>query len=141
MAYKTVYDIKKVGCNIGVGEDAFPVDGIESLSAERNEDQYTTHVAADGTARNVRNNNRTGTLTVVVHQNSAAHDLIWALDKAGIQFPVAFVDKTSDGAVAFGDGCLLMRQPAWAREKDETTVEYVFTCTDLEVKHAGAADE
>ncbi len=139
--YKKPYDVKKVGCNIGLGEDAFPIDGVDSLTAALNEDQFSVVVAADGTTRLVKNNNRTGTMTVGINADSAAHDLIWALDKAGISYPVAFVDKTSDGAMAFGDGCRLAKMPDWKRAKETEVIEYVFIVQDLEMLHKGAADE
>jgi len=141
MAYKKPYDIKKVGCNIGIGEDAFPVDGVNKLMAARSTDEYTVVVAADGATRLNKNNDRTGLMTVGVNADSKAHVLIDALHKAGISFPVAFVDKTSDGAVAFGDGCRLQKLPDWNREAEPTEIEYVFVAQDLEIKHAGAADE
>ena len=141
MAYKKPYDIKKHGCNIGISSDAFPVDGIDSLTAAYNEDQYSTVVAADGTTRQIKNNNRTGIMTVGINADSAAHVLIHALDKTGLSFPVVFVDKTSNGAMAFGDGCRLVKLPDWKRAKDPEVIEYTFAVQDLEMLHAGAADE
>ena len=141
MAYKKPYDIKKTGCNIGIGADAFPIDGIESLKAARTTDEYTVVVAADGTTRLIKNNDETGIMTVGINADSAAHLLIDALHKAGISYPVAFVDKTSNGAVAFGDGCRLVKIPDWSRAKDPEVVEYAFLAQNLKMKHAGAADE
>jgi hypothetical protein len=141
MAYKKAYDFKKVSVNIGISEDAFPLDGLESVSAERNEDENSPYVSGDGSARIVKNNNRTGTITVVVANGAACNDLIMSLYKLDLQFPVILVDKTSTAAVAYGDGCKLMRPPTWARGKEEASTEYKFTCSDLELFHSGAADE
>jgi hypothetical protein len=140
MAYKKVYDLKKVSVNIGTGDDAFPIEGLMSVSAARNEDEYTTFVAADGKWRNVRNNNTSGTITMTLANFSESHQLLMLLHMSGFQFPIAVVDKTSNGAVMFGDGCMLSKPPDMSRELEEGETEYVFICGNLQINHAGYAD-
>lgn len=144
MTYKKVYDIKKVNANIGIDADAFPVEGLVSLSASRDEDEYTSYAAADGlSARNVKNNKATGKMNLTIANGSPTHKKIMLLRQLGVQFPIVFVDKSSDStapAVAFGDGCVLMKLPDWERSAEEGETEYIFTCTDLQINHAGAGD-
>jgi hypothetical protein len=141
VAYKKIWDIKKTNVNIGTGEDAFPVEGLISVSCARNEDEYTTRGHVAGGGRNTRNNDVSGTITVVLEQSSATHDLIMLLHKSGVQFPIAILDKTSTAGAAFGDGCVLSKPPDFEREQEAVEVEYVFTCIDLQINHSGAADE
>ena len=141
--YKTVYDIKKVGINIGVPADAFPVEGLQSVVAERTEDEYTHHTSADGGYRAVKNNKAVGTITLTIASWSSTNELIMALYRSGVQFRIAAVDLNSalKSSHAIGDGCLLSKVPAWNKEMEESDVEYVFTCGDLQIWHSGAGDE
>jgi hypothetical protein len=140
MPYKKIYDFKKVDINIGIDSDAFALVGIVSVSAARNEDAFTTNVAATGSWRNTRTNNNSGTITIVLSAHSSSLQSIMLLDKLGVQFPIAVIDKTSDGAAVFGDGCILSKPPDFERGLEEGEVEFVFTCGDLQINHAGAAD-
>lgn len=144
MGYRTVYDITKIGVNIGVDENTFPVEGIVKLSAKRNEETYgKPYVSQDGSFRHVRKNDRSGEIEITISQDSPTNQLIMALNKTGLQFPIMLVDKTTsaNAAVAFGDGCMLSKPPDFVREVEQSDLAYVFNCGDLEIHHAGAADE
>lgn len=142
MAYKSIYDIKKISVNIGLIADAFPVEGLVSVSCARNVDEYDTYGGTvPNSWRNMRNNDTSGTITMVLTNGSATHDRIMLLHKAGIQYPIAVVDKTSTAGLTFGDGCVLSKPPDWEREVAEGETEYVFKCGDLQINHSGAADE
>ena len=144
MAYKLPYDLKKVRVDIGVSSDAFPVEGIQSIGAEFDTDRFSLSKGADGFNRQVENNDRGGTITITLAAGSPSHQLIMALDSVGLSFPIAVVDKTSlvtNQALVFGDGCRLSVKPPFAREAEESDVEYVFVCETLVINHSGAGEE
>lgn len=143
MANKKIYDVSKVLVVIGPVSSSFALDsnGPGKVSAKRNKPKFSTFVSANGDARNVKSNDNTGTVTITIPRSSNVNELIMALDKTGVQFPIFIADKTSNKAIVAADGCLLTEVPEWIREADDGDVEYVFTATSLEMWHAGAADE
>jgi hypothetical protein len=138
--YKKIYDIGKVQVNVGAAANAIPLEGINSVSVERNNDEYTTYVAADGSYRTVRNNDRSGQIRVTAANLSPSHTALTVLHKSGVAFPIAVVDPAGTLSFCFGDGCMLMRPAPWNRGPEDGETEYIFTCGDLEISHGGAAD-
>lgn len=143
MGYKKTYDLKKQAVIIGADADSFGLDKVESITATFDEDAVTKHVSANGDVRLVLNNNKSGSITLVLSASSTAGPKIELLRKSGIQFPIACADKTATVGTGYflADGCMVQKVPDFVREKEEGTNDWTFICGTLEIVHASAADQ
>jgi hypothetical protein len=140
MAYKKPHDLKK--SPVSVGDPGFPIDGIVSINAARNEDEFSTSNGLNG-ARQVKNNNVTGIVTMVVSQHSTSHAALKALYISNVSFPIKCVDKTTDltfPAGFFADECRFAVPPPFNRESEQTDIEYRFTAVSIEPSQGSPAD-
>lgn len=138
MAYKKPHDLKKVTGTI----NDIPVDGLVSVSGEYDNPQFSIATGTNG-ARQVKNNDLSGTITVTLNQHSTMHTRLMALYSSDVSFPIVFIDKTTSltaPAKLFGDECRLESPPTWGREAEETDVEYVFKVVNLSITHGVPAD-
>lgn len=131
MAYKKPHDLKKNP--VTVGDPGFPLDGVVSVNAVYDEAQFSVSNGING-ARQVKNNNLTGTVTITLSQHSTSHAAIMALYLSDVSFPIKCVDKTTDltsPAGFFADECRLEMPPAFNREAEQSDVEYVFKAVSI----------
>lgn len=138
MAYRKLHDLKKNPISIGT----IPINNVVRISAVHNNPQYSTSNGINQ-ARHAKMNDVTGTVTLVVTQDSNSLQLIGALVKQGVSFPITSVDKTTAPlfpAGFFADDCRLEQPPEYVREAEQQDIEFVFLSTALEINHAGAGD-
>lgn len=139
MAYKKLHDLKKNFVTVA----EIPLDGVVSIDADYQEDQFSASNGTNG-ARLVKNNNLTGTVTIVLSPHSTSHALLMALYNSDVSFPIKHVDKTTSALAPTGflaDECRLTKPPPVHRESDPTDIEYVFVCVNLAMTHGSPADQ
>lgn len=140
MAYKKTHDLKK--SPVSIGDPAIPLDGVVSINAARNEDEFSTSNGING-ARQVKNNNLTGIVTIVLNQHSTSHAALKALYLSDVSFPIKCVDKTTDltaPAGFFADECRFAVPPPFNREAEQSDIEYRFTAVSIEPTQGSPAD-
>lgn len=112
------------------------------LTAERNEDAFTTAVGATGDVTRVRNRNRTGTVTVTIKAESPTNDLLSSIAQLDELF------GTGTGVLQVIDlngTTLVLAESAWIRKLsnaeyavDASGREWVFECSELDMFIGGA---
>lgn len=114
------------------------------VTAERNGQAFTISPGADGKIARVRNADRSGKVTVRLHQTSPSNDLLSAL---------AAIDEQSGEGVGellikdMNGTTLIQAQNAWIQKlpsvefgKDASDREWVFDCDELDMAVGGATN-
>lgn len=130
MVIKT-YDAKDTSIVIdstyitGLGEDM--------ISAEKDEDFFSTSVGAQGDVVKSQINNPLGTVTVYVQPTSPQKAFLMSLAKRTEPFPLWAVNKKLGERVG-GTKANLLTFPEFARGAEAEDMEFVFQVFDLTVE-------
>lgn len=111
------YNFKKVTVNIDGNIVTGFMDGT-GISIEKNEDDVTQHVGADGGVTWSESNDNTGLMTVTLKQVSPTLAVLRALAAEKREFPISVIDNNG-GKVRFtSTQCRVQKQPGgeWADE-------------------------
>lgn len=117
--------------------------GSENVKVAFDEEQITSHVAAEGTVTFAINNNRMGKITVTIPQNSPVHAFLSAqaaIDRATGQGygPIA-VEDGSGFSVHTAPVARLAKVADAEYQKEVSTREWTFICDQLTSNVAGLA--
>ncbi|KOP82008.1 hypothetical protein AMS60_05625 [Bacillus sp. FJAT-21945] len=129
MSQTTTYDFKKVSVII----DGFIITGYmdgDSISTEKNEDDVTVHVGADGGVTFSESNNNTGTINITLKSTSASLPFLNRLRESKRIFPVQIVDTNSQGFRAGGNECRIVKAPSRSWGNEVTGVEIGIAVAD-----------
>lgn len=129
MGETTTYDFKKVSVIVdGVIITGY-MDG-ESITTEKNEDDVTTHVGAQGDVTFSESNDETGTITLNIKQTSSSAPILKTLRDGKKIFPVQIVDVNSNVVRAGGTQCRFVKPPARTWGNEVTGLEYSIYVAD-----------
>lgn len=107
--------------------------GEDMISAEKDEDFFTTSVGAQGDVVKSQINNSLGTVTVYVQPTSPQKQFLLGLAKRTDPFPLWAVNKKLGERVG-GTKANLKSFPEFARGAEAEDMEFVFTVFDLTVE-------
>lgn len=131
------YDPNKVTCILGVIPARGFADG-EMITVEFAEDEDTTYIGTDGDGRHVKGKNRSGTVTVRLHDYSETNPLLSILKEVGEPFPIAIVDKSTNADLFFASSCQVKKTPNLVKGKEGQVNEWVFNFISGKIIHSGA---
>ncbi len=138
MSVKT-YDPKQISVVIG----SQPIHGFadgDFVAVERNEDDWTLLVGADGESTRAKNANKSGKITLTLLASSASNDYLSDLQKADELSGTATFGaliKDSFGTSIYSAATLwCVKQPPATFSKDAGTREWVFETDEL-IQYAG----
>jgi len=133
-AVKT-FDPKKVTVIVG----PYSISGYAKgtfIQAEYQEDLYKTVVGADGETTRVRNNNRSGKITITLHNSSLSNADLTALkeldDTTGNGKVPVFIHDNSGYDTAGSPEAWVSKMPAMKKGDDVENYEWVLDCRDFE---------
>ena len=104
------------------------MDG-DSISTEKNEDEVSQHVGADGSVTFNETNDDTGLITITIKQDSPSAPILDALRKSKRIF-AAEVNDTANGVRVGGSECRIVRSPGRTWGNEITGLEYSILVGD-----------
>lgn len=107
--------------------------GEDMISAEKDEDFFTTSVGAQGDVVKSQINNTLGTVTVYVQPTSPQKQFLMGLAKRTEPFPLWAVNKKLGERVG-GTKANLITFPEFARGAEAEDMEFVFQVFDLTIE-------
>lgn len=126
----TTYDFKKVSVIV---DGAFIVgfmDG-EPIQVEKNEDDITPHVGADGDVTYAESADQTGTITLTLKQTSASLPFLQQLRKSKRIFPIQIVDSNTNTYRVGGSEARIVKMPSRSWGAEVQGVEVQIHVADL----------
>lgn len=123
-----------------------PISGFEDgtfVLVERTSDTFTTVSGADGIVTRVKQNDRTGSVTITLAQSSESNAVLSGLaiadELSGIGvFPVVVKDNRGT-SLYFSDVCWIRKVSNAEFSKDVNSREWVIDCSNLEIFNGGNA--
>lgn len=109
--------------------------GEDMISAEKDEDFFSTSVGAQGDVVKSQINNSLGTVTIYVQPTSPQKQFLLGLAKKTEPFPLWAVNKKLGERVG-GTMANLLTFPEFARGAEAEDMEFVFQVFDLTVEAA-----
>ncbi len=101
------------------------------VTCEKEEDNYTTVVGADGTTTRARVNNNIGNITVTLKSTSPSNRFLSIRARRRSTMPVYVSDRNQDSRVlAGGSTGWVMKPAAVSRGSDVENVEYTLQVSD-----------
>lgn len=135
------YDPKKIVITFGGILIQGYADGT-FVNAERSEDAFETSVGAGGDVTRVRNNNRTGTVTLTLQSESLTNDLLSAkaaVDEAsGRGVGSLFIKDLNGTTLVRAESAWIKKMPGTEYADSGGNREWVIDCAELEI-HAGGS--
>jgi len=108
------------------------IQGVDAVRAYRSNPAQRFVPSLTGRGVFVQNQNWSGIIEVDLLNASASCAAIEALELIGIPFPLAVVDKTTNGlGSAIGTSCRVVGTPHWHRAKMPGLYTYTFAATNL----------
>lgn len=104
------------------------MDG-ESISTEKNEDEVSTHVGADGGVTFNEVNDDTGIITLTLKQDYSSAKYLDGLRKEKRTF-AAEVNDTANGLRVTGSQCRIVRAPSRTWGSEVTGLKYQILAAD-----------
>lgn len=130
MATTTTYDFKKVSVIVdGVIVTGF-MDG-DAISAEKTEDDVTTHVGAGGDVTFSESNNETGTITLTLKTTSSTLPYLMDLRNSKALFATQIVDSNNNTFRAGGNECRIVKSPSRSWGPEVTGAEITISVADF----------
>lgn len=133
----TTYDPKEVSItwngipiNSGIAPDSF-------LTMAREEDAFTKTVAANGTVARTRNADKTGTVEIMLMQNSPINALLSAAalaDENGVDtISIITVFDPSGSLIAVANDAWIRKIPDQELSKEYGERTWMFDCAELQI--------
>ncbi|QXJ39589.1 hypothetical protein BV455_02955 [Parageobacillus caldoxylosilyticus] len=118
------YDFKKVS----VIADGVFITGYHDgsvIKVEKNEDDVTPHVGADGEVTYAESADQTGTITLTLKQTSASLPFLQQLRKSKKIFPIQIVDNNTNAYRVGGSEARILKMPdrEWGNEVQPVEVQ------------------
>lgn len=104
------------------------------VKCEKQEDNYETHVGAQGEVSRSRNANPLGTITITLQSTSPSNAVLNRLAKSRNTFAARVVDRNTGNVTAGGSECWVQK-PADREWGDEVSdVEWVIIVADYDIE-------
>jgi hypothetical protein len=133
MAQVDVFDFKQTSIIVNGKYLTGFMDGT-AISAEKNEDNKTPHVGADGSVTFSNSADETGMITVTLKQNSPSLAALIALAKnKTATFPVKVIDANTNQLRCGGNQAVIVKTPSVEWGAEISGVEVQFFIADYDV--------
>jgi len=126
----TTYDFKKVSTIVNGVYITGYMDG-EPIQVEKNEDDVTAHVGADGGVTYAESADRTGTITLTLKQTSASLPYLQQLRKSKKIFPIQIIDNNTRAYRTGGSQARIIKMPSRSWGNEVQGVEVQIHVADL----------
>lgn len=104
------------------------------VSAERNEDNITPYVGADGSVTNAVSADETGTITIPLAISSPSVSFLNRLANAKKPFSVTVTDFNSNGVNCSATQAYVSKPIFPEKGKEVTVAEFTLLCDDLTIQ-------
>ena len=129
------YDPKEVTVSIsGLNISGFG-DGTFVTIARADNEVYKMHVGAHGESARTKNNNETGTITMMLKQTSPSNKVLDGLKNNPATFPVLVKNNSTSTLICTSAEAWVGNDPDIEFADEESMVEWVITCSDLLKSH------
>ena len=129
----TTYDPKKVSLIVD-GQYIVGFHDGTFLAAEKNEDNVTPHIGAQGDVTYSESADNTGTITFTVKQNSSSLQFLQRLSKRKSQFAAQIIDANDGKFKAGGTQCRILKTPGREFGAEVAGVEVQIYVADYDAK-------
>ncbi len=103
------------------------------IKANRNSEKYTPHNSVDGSVTRVKSNDKTGTVSITLTQNSPSNRKLLAAAKSGKIAPLSVTDLNFDDKVGLdGSEAWVSSEAEFQRGKEVGDNEWKFTVADFD---------
>lgn len=126
------FDFKKVSTIVDGNFIVGFMDGT-GIAAEKNEDNITPHVGADGGVTYAESNDNTGTITLTLRQNSPSLSALIKLSQSKKTFPAQIIDSNDNKMKAGGNHCRILKTPSAEWGSEISGVEVQIYVADYKV--------
>lgn len=113
------------------------VEGLNSFSCERNEDEITMAIAADGTGLPQENPNISGIITLEIQEPSPTNGVFWGLQKEGAYITISAVDSNDTSFNCSMASGRVKKPPVLNKGLEVSMVEWVFEAVYLDLESGG----
>lgn len=118
------YDFKKVSVIV----DGVYITGYHDgsvIKVEKNEDDVTPHVGADGEVTYAESADQTGKITITLKQTSSSLPFLQQLRKSKRIFPIQIVDNNTNAYRTGGSEARILKMPdrEWGNEVNPVEVQ------------------
>lgn len=120
-------------CVITVGGVYITGLGEDMVSCEKDEDNFTTNVGAQGDVVINRSNNQLGTITVTVQGTSPQKDYLLGLAKSGAMFDIWVINKSINEKVG-GSKAMIKKPPTLEQGAELADREFEIQVFDYSVE-------
>lgn len=133
MSNVKTYDPKKVSAII---DGTFIVGFMDGtfVGAEKNEDNITPHIGAQGDVTFSESADDTGTITITIKQNSSSLPFLQGLAKEKRQFAAQIIDANTGNFKAGGTQCRILKTPSREFGSEIAGVEISIYVADYDAK-------
>jgi len=111
--------------------------GLQSISWEKDDDEISYDVAADGTVVEQENNSETGMCTFSVQEASPTNAKMWALRANKTKFSITGADSNIPDYAASGAACRVLKAPTLERTSEASYVEWTVKIPYLDIASGG----
>lgn len=127
------YDPKKVSLIV---DGQFIVGFMDGtfITAEKNEDNITPHIGAQGDVTFSESADETGTLTITLKQNSSSLAYLQSLSKQKREFGAQVIDANDGNFKAGGTQCRIQKTPGREFGAEVAGVEVAIYVADYDAK-------
>lgn len=120
-------------CVITVGGVYITGLGEDMVSCEKDEDNFTTNVGAQGDVVINRSNNQLGTITVTVQGTSPQKDYLLGLARSGAMFDIWVINKSINEKVG-GSKAMIKKPPTLEQGAELADREFEIQVFDYSVE-------
>ena len=113
------------------------VTGLNSFAVERNEDEVTPAIAADGVGLFQENPNISGIFELEIIEADATNAVLWDLWSAGTTFGVAAVDSNETRLNCAGAQCRVKKAPRREKQLEVSYVTWTIETIYLDLNGGG----
>ncbi len=121
----------------------FTASGIDSISAEYDDDHFSIQTVADGTGVPVKDPSRKGTVTLAILEADPTNTKLWELYQACVDSNTGFSISAKDSnAPEFNIAetfCYIQKPPAMGRSAEAAVLEWIIVAVYLKIKGGGYA--
>lgn len=129
----TSYDPKKVSCIVS-GQYITGFMDSTFIQAEKNEDNVTPHIGAQGDVTFAESADDTGTITITLKQDSTSLPFLRTLATQKRNFPTQIIDANGTNLKVGGTQCRILKTPGAEFGAEVSGVEIQIYVADYSAK-------
>jgi hypothetical protein len=112
------------------------------VTAEREADLWSKHIGATSDVTRVQSMNRSGSVTITLHQSSPSNDILSRFaqldERLGATRGMLLVKDLNGRAMCQSEFSWIRKMPNLERGDEVAGVEWIIDCAFLDIQHGGA---